>query len=671
MSFVTSIIEFISAHPGLAYAAVFLLALSEAIPVIGVIVPGSAIIIGISALVPTGAVTVWPLLITAITGAIAGDGISYWFGRQYHQAILSRWPLNRQPGLLAKGERFIELHGGKSIFLSRFTPARAFVPLIAGILHMPVRRFYIANIVSAFVWAPAHVIPGLLVGASLSLAGDEAGRLAVLLIALIILIWLIIWFVRLTIRYGVPRLAAGQQKLWQWTQTREGWIAEVIKPLIDPSRSETRVLTLWAIVIIAAAWLFLGILEDVVTGDTLVTVDAAIYAMLQQLRTSVGDRLLIGVTELGDTVVVLCVAISVFLALLWQRAWRTAAYWIAAIGFAGALNTGIKLAIHRARPGEMAYTGVSEFSFPSGHTTVNAVMYGFLAFIIARQYRAIVQIPVFAVALSFIVLIAFSRIYLGAHWFSDVSASLTFAAMWLIVMGLAYHYHVGEINVRPLAFVAIAALIVAGSINVYWRYPTDVVRYSIQREITTIPADEWWRGSYHLPAQNRLDIEGERQEPMTVQWSGSLQSLQAQLGAAGWKQPVFWSLASTMAWTTATTDPALLPVLPFMNSGRLPSLVLIRPAGEGGSAPSRYVLRLWRVDTQVTASINEPLWIGSVVAEQLSFPYARATLVSEKPNYNEPRDAVASALAGSKLLPLNKPYSDGKWDGRVLLAKEY
>jgi len=77
------------------------------------------------------------------------------------------------------------------------------------------------------------------------------------------------------------------------------------------------------------------------------------------------------------------------------------------------------------------------------------------------------------------------------------------------------------------------------------------------------------------------------------------------------------------------------------------------------------------VDTQVTASVNEPLWIGSVVTEQLRFPYARATLVSEKPNYNEPRDAVASALAGSKLLPLNKPYSDGKWDGRVLLAKEY
>lgn len=499
MWFISSIIEFISAHPGLAYVAVFLLALSETIPVIGAIAPASAIIIGMSALVLTGAIAVWPLLIATIAGVITGDSISYWFGRCYYHAILGGWQMNRHSRLLTTSERFIEPNNSKSIFLARCMPTCAYVPLIAGILRMPVQRFYVTNIFFALVWASAHIICGLVVGTLLSFAGTEAGRLSVLLIALFILIWLTICLVRLAIRYVIPTIAAGQQKLLLGTQTTEGWVAEVIRPLIDPLRSEARVLTLWAIITIATAWFFLGIFEDVFAGGTLISIDVAIYDMLRQLRTSVGDRALIGITELGDTVVVVCVAISVLLTLFWQRAWRTVAYWLVAMGFAAALNTGIKLAIHRTRPGEIHYTGASELSFPIGHTTANTVMYGFLAFIIARQFRAMVQIPIFAVALSFIVLIAFSRIYLGAHWFSDVSSSLTFAAMWVAVMGLAYHYHAQGINVGLLAFVTITTLIVAGSLNIYLRYPADVIRYSIRREIVIIPSEGWWRGNSTCP----------------------------------------------------------------------------------------------------------------------------------------------------------------------------
>src|SRR5260370_39294119 len=86
---------FIAAYPYLAYAAVFLLALSESIPIIGVVVPGSAVILAISALVPSGVVALWPLLVAATVGAIIGDGLSFWLGHRYHREILSLWPLNR------------------------------------------------------------------------------------------------------------------------------------------------------------------------------------------------------------------------------------------------------------------------------------------------------------------------------------------------------------------------------------------------------------------------------------------------------------------------------------------------------------------------------------------------------------------------------------------------
>jgi undecaprenyl-diphosphatase len=56
-----------------------------------------------------------------------------------------------------------------------------------------------------------------------------------------------------------------------------------------------------AVVLIGSAWLFFGILEDVVSGDPLVRADTAIYNALQDLRTAPGDAVMIAFTELGDT----------------------------------------------------------------------------------------------------------------------------------------------------------------------------------------------------------------------------------------------------------------------------------------------------------------------------------------------------------------------------------
>src|SRR6266567_9341731 len=156
MDSVAAVTEFIAAHSSLAYGVVFLLAFLEAVPVIGSVIPGSVIIIGIAVLVPTGTVQMWPLMTAAILGAILGDGLPYWFGQRYREAILSRWPLDRYPGFVESSRAFIHRHGGKSISLARFTPGiRGFVPAVAGIVAMPASRFYFGNVLSAFAWAPA------------------------------------------------------------------------------------------------------------------------------------------------------------------------------------------------------------------------------------------------------------------------------------------------------------------------------------------------------------------------------------------------------------------------------------------------------------------------------------------------------------------------------------
>ncbi len=307
-SFLFAVTAFIAAHPHLAYAAVLLFAPSESIPVVGVVVPGSAAILAIGALVPSGAVTLWPLLAAAITGAVIGDGLSFWIGHHYQRAILNLWPLSRYPGLVARSEAFFARHGDKSVFLARFTlGVRAFVPLLAGVLRMRPLRFYAANLLSALVWAPAHILPGVLVGASFSLFGEAAKPLAILLILIVVLIWATIHVVRFAVHRGLPLLVSAAEWLRIWAGAHESRWTRMLLSLLDPSRSDARGLAVLAFLLVGAAWLFLGILEDVVSGDPLVRADTAIYRALQDLRTGPGDAVMIGITELGDTVVVIAV----------------------------------------------------------------------------------------------------------------------------------------------------------------------------------------------------------------------------------------------------------------------------------------------------------------------------------------------------------------------------
>ena len=200
----SAITEYISAHPQYAIAAVFLLAFSEAVPIVGTVVPGSTLIVAISAYAIETEINPWHLLAAAVLGAILGDGASFWLGQRYHAEILTRWPLNQFPGFIARSEAFFNRFGGASVFLARFTAVvRAFVPLIAGILRMPPRQFYLANVLSAVVWAPAHVFPGVVFGLLVRFAGASPEVIFMLAIAAMLLAVMVVRLVRYCYQHGM------------------------------------------------------------------------------------------------------------------------------------------------------------------------------------------------------------------------------------------------------------------------------------------------------------------------------------------------------------------------------------------------------------------------------------------------------------------------------------
>jgi membrane protein DedA with SNARE-associated domain len=190
-SYFERLVEFVGAHPQLSFVAVFLLALSEAVPVIGTVVPGSTLILAVSALATAAGMSPWVLLIAAVAGAVVGDGFSFWLGHRYRRRILRGWPLNRFPRLIERSAQLIRKYGIASVFLARFTAVvRAFVPLLAGILRMSTRHFYVANILSALVWAPLHVFPGVLIGLAIAFGGAHSPALSLAALGILILGWI-------------------------------------------------------------------------------------------------------------------------------------------------------------------------------------------------------------------------------------------------------------------------------------------------------------------------------------------------------------------------------------------------------------------------------------------------------------------------------------------------
>lgn len=670
-SLVSSIIEFLTVNPHVAYLAVFLLALSESIPIIGAVVPGTAVILALSALVPSGVLLLWPLLVAATLGAIVGDGLSFWLGHRYHREILGFWPLNRHPELIQSSEAFFERHGVKSVFLARFVPGvRAFIPLLAGMMGMTVSRFYAVNVASALAWAPSHILSGVLVGATFSILGATAKPLAILLVVLFVMGWAGSHIVRWTLRRGVPYFIDALGRLRCWAGTHDTWLSSSLTHLLDPSRPEARTLALSAVLLVGAAWLFFGILEDLVTGDPLLLVDSAIYQVLQELRTAPGDAVMIAITELGDTTVVAAVTLVVLSWLMWKRGWRTAAYWLIAIAGASALNSVIKVALHRARPGELLYSGWSAFSFPSGHSTVNVVLYGFLAFLITREIRPAWRLVVALGAATLIFLIAFSRLYLGAHWFSDVIGGLAFGSAWLALLGLSYLWR-QAVGIEPKSLLAAgcSALILAGGLNIYRSHATDSDRYAVKIGTPSMAATDWWASGWQQLPVRRIDLTGETNEPLTFQWAGGLQDLQDVLQRNGWRDSAAWTPLNALNWLSVQTDPTALPVIPLFASGRLPSLTLVRPNSGGALTSSRLVLRVWVVDLELTNGRTFSLWMGSVVEERIYHPLFLITLTSTQPGVNAPRSTLAVAFDDGRLLPRPPGTSNGDWDGNVLLAR--
>jgi membrane protein DedA with SNARE-associated domain len=164
----SEILELIKAHPEWAAVVIGLVAFGESFVFFSLLFPGTAILIASGALVEAGILDPLSPALAGILGAVLGDAISFWLGQKFGASLSTVWPFRRHPERLENGISFFERYGTSSVFIGRFFgPLRAVIPLAAGMLHMPPSRFYVANVLSAIIWAPALIFSGDLFAHSL------------------------------------------------------------------------------------------------------------------------------------------------------------------------------------------------------------------------------------------------------------------------------------------------------------------------------------------------------------------------------------------------------------------------------------------------------------------------------------------------------------------------
>ncbi|HET6801999.1 MAG: VTT domain-containing protein [Betaproteobacteria bacterium] len=623
----------------------FAASFAESVAVIGTIVPGSTIVFVGGMLVGLKALDPWLATIAAVAGATAGDGISYFVGRRYHDAIRSMWPLRDHPQLLARGEAYFGRHGGKSVFLGRFFgPTRAVVPIIAGMSNMPRVQFYTMNVLSAIAWAVAHLLPGALFGASLQLAGAVSARLVALVALIVVGLWVIAVVIRLVIRLAWPYVRVLQERIVRHVSERPGFLAKLVLPLVDPARRESTSLLVAATLLIGGAWLFLGVVEDVVTRDTLVETDHTILDALQALRTGGVDDVMVTLTQLGSTYVTVAVVVVVSIWFAVMRRWQTLAYWVGASTFAAVLVLVLKTGFSRVRP-ETPYALVDPYSFPSGHAALSIVVYGFLAFLVAHGKPGWQKIAVALPAAGIAVLIAFSRLYLGAHWFSDVAASVGLGLAWIGLLCIAYIHHVRERPLRalPTLLVTLTALAFFGTAYAHRYHDRDIDRYAKPAALRTLTLDAWRGGDWQGFPRARSEVRGQREEPFSLQWAASTARIGEVLRAAGWREPAPWKSSAALLWLVPATPIGELPVLPKLHQGQAPALTFVRPL----DATTRLVLRLWHVAEVSDGSHAEPLWTGIVTAESGRMEFGLVATARTTGDVAAPLQAFDQAVRGA------------------------
>lgn len=608
---VHSVMHFLHSNPHWGSFITFIVAFAESLAVIGTIIPGSVTMTAIGVMVGTTALPLVSTFFWATIGALCGDYIGYWFGKNYSTQIRnSRW-LQGRGHWLEKGEAFFKKHGGKSVIIGRFFgPVRSLIPMIAGLLQMPTLRFTIAVIPAAFLWAVFYMSPGVILGAiSMELPKAIATKFLIYGLVGILAIWLLTRIMKLffdQIAYWFNQIII---RLWRGMKSspKFHWLTRILADPKDPGLHHQLSLFILAIL---SGFAFTLIFWHVAHNGFLTDLNQPILNLLQSIRTNTLDVAMICITLLGERYVIAAFACSVLVYLLWERDYRAAIHWFVLMVVGVGITYGIKLSFYNARPNANLKDVVTS-SFPSGHTALSTIFYGFMAVLISHDLPDKLKRLPYRIVMILVSLIILSRMYLAAHWLTDTLASVLLGFLIMLLVTISYRRHITK-HLCAKRLTAVSLLLIC-----VFTTGLGILKFNKYREnykpvfpATELTHNQWWMSEDNhgqkIPVvrSNRL---GKAKEHFNIQFLGKLSTLKANLSKQQWREIPTHTNIRNLLQRAAHTNGYRLSIVPQLYENKPPSLLMVK--SRKNTAP--LVLRIWDTHILITDR-KQHLYLGCI-----------------------------------------------------------
>ncbi len=422
------------------YLIVGLLAFLETGAFVGLLVPGETAMIVGGAVAGQGVINLYLLLAIAWTMAFLGDSFSFMLGRKLGRGfVLEHGPKFRVTHeRFEQVERYFEKYGGKTVLIGRFVGiVRALSPFVAGTSGMGFGAFAPYSILGSGLQVSSNILLGYIFARSIDIAANYAGLFAVVLgTGIVVVVTVIVLYRKLSVpdnRVAIVewmdshRATAPLVRLGRRLRPQYRFLIERLTPGGAFGLEFTTLAAILAVssfIFVAFAALFSG--NGGPTPGDLTAID-----VVDAIRTPILTDFAKAFTWLGSSVVLVPAATVTAVILGMRRRWYELAVLLLS---ALAIGIGVdiaKEAIARPRP-DGGLVEVSSYSFPSAHAAYS-VFYTWLAVTIAVRIRPDMARRALLITAGLVMtgLVGLSRVYLGVHYLSDVTAGWAFGAFWV------------------------------------------------------------------------------------------------------------------------------------------------------------------------------------------------------------------------------------------------
>jgi undecaprenyl-diphosphatase len=433
-------------HGWAALAVVFLLPALESSAFVGFVFPGEIAVLLGGVLASQHKVGLAGVLAAAVAGAVIGDTIGYEIGRHWGRRMLDG-SIGRfvKTDHLDRAERYLQRRGGKAVFFGRFTAAlRVMIPGLAGMSRLPYRRFLAYNAAGGALWAAGFVLAGYVAGDSWRSVEHVAGRASVVLLLLAVLAGLVALAARWVGRHQdrIREFVSAQLDRPAVAAVRGRYQRQIrfLGRRFQPGGAFGLSLTASLAALVAAGWIVGTIVQDVVVGRGSARFDRPVLEWFARHREPWLTTVMWIVTAFGSAAVLIPLGLAVG-GWWWRRRGTPRPLVLLATAFGGSelLSETVRALTRRPRPpASLAAGHFGGYAFPSGHATHSVAVYGMLAAVVAGStLRWTRKVAAWTGAFSIATAIGITRLYLGAHWLTDVLGGWAFGNVWLFLVIVA------------------------------------------------------------------------------------------------------------------------------------------------------------------------------------------------------------------------------------------